>query len=91
MKSPKIRKKSFYLAQRDSSNLGYNIKDIAKCIRKLKISNFLNTQNYKGIIMDAYRINTKSIAGHYDELYIKLKLTSDNKVIISVGSFHLSR
>lgn len=29
------------LAQRDSSNLGYNIKDIAKCIRKFPIFSIL--------------------------------------------------
>jgi hypothetical protein len=79
------------MAQRDSSNIGYNIKDIAQCIRELNNSHFLNTQNYNGIIMDAYRIFHQRIAGKEDELYIKLKLTSDNKVIISVGSFHLSR
>jgi len=79
------------IAQRDSSNLGYSIKDIAACIRELKASNFLNTQNYNRIVMDAYKISYEGPSGHCDELYIKLKLTSDHKVVISVGSFHLSR
>ena len=44
-----------------------------------------------GIVMDAYKISYEGPSGHCDELYIKLKLTSDHKVVISVGSFHLSR
>ncbi len=79
------------VAQRDSSNLGYGIKEIIECIRTLKNSNFLSTQNYNGIIMDAYRINYQGPLKRDDELYIKLKLTTDHKVVVVVGSFHLSR
>lgn len=38
--------------------------------------------------MDAYRIVS---SGNRDDIYIKFKLTSEYKVVISVGSFHLSR
>ncbi|EDN69825.1 hypothetical protein BGP_0294 [Beggiatoa sp. PS] len=79
------------LAQRDASNLGYAKKDIAACLKALNHSNFLNTQKYNGIVMDAYRISCQVSSGNRDEIYIKLKLTSEYKIVISVGSFHLSR
>jgi len=66
------------LAQRDASNLGYTKKDIA-------------AQKYNGIVMDAYKISYQGSVGNRDDLYIKLKLTSEYQIVISVGSFHLSR
>jgi len=79
------------LAQRDASNLGYTTKNIAACIKKLNNSDFLNTQKYNGIILDAYRISCHVLLGNRDDIYIKLRLTSEYKVVISVGSFHLSK
>jgi len=56
------------LAQRDSLNLGYSLTDIAAGVGTWQISNFLNTQNYNGIIMDAYRIGYQGPSGNIDDL-----------------------
>ncbi len=77
------------LAQRDSLNLGYGMTDIVGCIGALQPSNFLNTQNYNGIILDAYRILYSGPSGNVDDLYIKLRLTADQRLAISITSFHL--
>ncbi|RKZ46343.1 MAG: hypothetical protein DRR08_33415 [Candidatus Parabeggiatoa sp. nov. 2] len=71
--------------------LGYTKKDIAACLKELNNSNFLNTQKYNGIVMDAYKISYQRTFGNRDDLYIKLKLTSEYQIVISVGAFHLSR
>jgi hypothetical protein len=78
-------------ARTDSLNLGYGMSEVAACIRALKTSDFFNTQNYNGIIMDAYRIFYQGPSGKIDDLYLKLRLTPDNRLAISISSFHLSR
>ncbi len=37
------------------------------------------------------KIYCQDSSRNHDDIYIKLKLTSEYKVVISVGSFHLSR
>jgi hypothetical protein len=86
-----MRTKFFCLVLHNASNLGYTKKDIAACLKVLDHSNFLNTQKYNGIIMDAYKISCQVSLENRDDIYIKLKLTAEYKIVISVGSFHLSR
>ena len=75
---------------RSASNLDTTI-NIAACIQQLNHANFIKTQKYNGIVIDSYKIFYQGSSGNCDDRYIKLKLTSEYKIVISVGSFHISR
>jgi hypothetical protein len=75
----------------DMTNLGYFKSDIATCLRNLRSSNFYKTLYYENanMIFDVYKARCLSPLGRYDEIYIKLKLNSENDVFVEIGAFHL--
>lgn len=78
---------------RDASNLGYELKDIAACLRCLTEDNFVKTHVREGIQPDDdeyicryQRPNSED--DEEDELYIKFCLIG-GCLEIDLGSFHL--
>jgi hypothetical protein len=84
--------KEVRIAQRDRINLGYSKQDLANCICSLQTSHFYEEKDYNGVKMDVYKMTySHEVEGniHTDDLYIKLRLTSTNEIVI-IGSFHLT-
>ena len=78
-------------ADRDSMNLGYFEKDIAKCLLSLKEENFQKSKTYNHNACqtecDVYLISYTGPAGNVDELYVKFSVNRNGWVVLF--SFHL--
>lgn len=86
-------------AQRDAATLGYLDEDIALCIRTLRSQHFVETKSYTETpksgkrlvkLLDVYNIVYEKDESIIDELYIKLKVTSDKNWLF-IESFHQKR
>lgn len=78
-------------ALRDSTNLGYQLDDVCRCLRALKSNDFRHSGRYEGPLWhDVYEIRFVGPTEHVDDLYIKLALGQDC-VVINLFSFHLTR
>jgi hypothetical protein len=78
-------------AIRDSSNLGYELDDVCRCLEELRSSDVRHSSRYGGPAWhDVYRIRFTSPAGYVDDLYIKLSL-GQGCLVINLFSFHLTR
>jgi hypothetical protein len=75
----------------DMINLGYFRRDVAACLRNLRLSNFRKTIRYDNpaVIFDIYQVKCHSASGASDEVYLKLKLNHRGEICIEIGSFHL--
>jgi len=82
------------IVQRDIINLGYELADIAECIKQLSPDDHRKSIPYKDRPTDDEYICEFTKAGNEgsgpDDLYIKFCLI-DNYLIIDLGSFHLCR
>jgi hypothetical protein len=80
--------------QRDISNLGYELADVAWCLMQLSENDFSKSISYEDRPTDDVYMCTFTRAGNEesepDNLYIKFCLI-DSCQVIDLGSFHLSR
>lgn len=80
--------------QRDISNLGYELVDVARCLMQLAKADFSKSIRYEDRPADDEYMCTFTKAGNEesepDNLYIKICLI-DNCQVIDLGSFHLRR
>ena len=79
---------------RDTANLGYELKDVADCLLKLKTNEYRKTHYY-----DKYPPDDEDICSYIkvddndeqvDKLYVKFCLI-DDYLIVDLASFHLSQ
>ena len=82
------------VVQRDINNLGYELADVAQCVRRLSADDHRNSIRYKGRPTDDVYMCTFTRLGNEeskpDDLYIKFSLV-DGSLSIDLGSFHLRR
>jgi len=80
--------------QRDISNLGYELADVARCLMQLSENEFCKSIRYEDRPADDEYTCTFTKAGNEesepDDLYIKFRLI-DSCQVIDLGSFHLRR
>ena len=78
--------------QRDISNLGYELADVAWCLMQLSENDFSKSICYEDCPTDDVYICTFTKAGNEesDNLYIKFCLI-DSQQVVDLGSFHLRR
>jgi len=80
--------------QRDISNLGYELADVARCLMQLSGNDFGKSFRYEDRPVDDEYMCTFTNAGNEesepDDLYIKFCLV-DSCQVIDLGSFHLRR
>lgn len=77
----------------DAASLGYQLEHVVSCLSALTVEEFQKTHfREDGSIDDAYvtRYPRPDGDGELDELYVKFSLV-DDLLMISLGSFHLSR
>jgi hypothetical protein len=80
-----------WAAVRDSTNLGYELADVCRCLEELKTSDFRHSGRYDSPLWyDVYRIRFTSATQHLDDLYIKLSL-SQGCLVLHLFSFHPAR
>jgi len=80
--------------QRDISNLGYELVDVARCLMQLSENDFSKSIRYENRQTDDEYICTFTKTGNEesepDNLYVKFCLIDSNRVI-DLASFHLCR
>jgi hypothetical protein len=80
--------------QRDISNLGYELADVARCLMQLSVNDFSRSIHYEDRPTDDEYMCTFTKAGNEeskpDDLYIKFCLIESYQ-LIDLGSFHLRR
>jgi hypothetical protein len=82
------------IVQRDISNLGYELTDVAQCVKRLSVDDHRKSIRYEDRAIDDVYMCTFTRAGNEesgpDDLYIKFCLV-DGCLSIDLGSFHLRR
>jgi hypothetical protein len=82
------------VVQRDISNLGYELADVARCLAQLSVTDYRKSIYYEDRPADDVYISRFAKSGceetMVDHLYIKFCLISDI-LIIDLASFHLRR
>ncbi len=82
------------IVQRDISNLGYELTDVAQCVKRLSVDDLRKSIRYEDRPTDDVYMCTFTRAGNEesgpDDLYIKFCLV-DGCLSIDLGSFHLRR
>ncbi len=82
------------IVQRDINNLGYELTDVAQCVKRLSVGDHRKSIRYEDRPTDDVYMCTFTRAGNEDsgpdDLYIKFCLV-DGCLSIDLGSFHLRR
>ena len=82
------------IVQRDINNLGYELVDVAQCVMRLSVDEYMNSIRYENHPTDDVYISRFTKVGNEesvpDDLYIKFCLV-DDCLSIDLGSFHLRR
>jgi hypothetical protein len=74
----------------DINNLCYTLDDVADCISKLQLQHFEKTIQYSNVFFDIYQIEyAPKSREEADNIYLKLRLLHNDKIQVSIGSFHL--
>jgi hypothetical protein len=74
----------------DISNLCYTLDDVSDCISKLELRHFEKTIEYPNGFFDVYQIEyIPKSKEEADNIYLKLRLLQNDKIQVSIGSFHL--
>ncbi len=80
---------------RDISNLGYTLNEVAQCITQLQSHHYQKTLEFSNEnikeIFDVYIIKFLICDEKQDTIYIKLRLLESGQIYIKLGSFHLSK
>ncbi|HDZ79352.1 MAG TPA: hypothetical protein ENH39_08635 [Gammaproteobacteria bacterium] len=79
-------------ADRDSKNICFFEDEVAKCLCRISPSDYYKSKTYplengKDIVFDIYKLECENSQQVFNELYIKLRVSSGNWVYI--GSFKL--
>lgn len=76
--------------QRDTSNLGYSVESVCKCLSSLSADHFQHSVRYSDSEpwLDVYLVKYRGPTDQDDPVYIKLKLNRDC-ILIVLCSFHL--